>query len=685
LKKNNPLELNSVYSRRRFLGGGIAGLVGVLIGPVRFPYMNQSGSPPEHPVLFFSAEDLPRIREATRVPLFKKFWESIANADLAADTKFLKEELDIHNHVAHLLRANEILKRSAFVALVGENKAHEDVAKLAIEKVLSFKKWDYFLEGGMETIGLQRAPETTMSMSFAYDWLFDHLSSDEKSAMIEAIAQKGVPPCYRTLYGMKFPERVKGWGFDPTSSYKGHVDMSRWPFFLNKTNLKMIPIAGLTIGSLLLYDTHPEAPNWLTLARESLQDFSALYGKDGSYPEGISYWGYSTQHFALSVDVLKRMQGIDAKGLLNFPGTMRFALQMQMPSRNYPDDVVNFSDAAPSTDVSPGFWVAREFRDGLAEHTAELIATRRNPFAIIWYDKTVVPTDPPRELEDVKFDNDWVVSRSGWGIDDTVVAMRSGGPANHEHADRNSVIVKAHGERLLHDPLGAAYPYTEKHWLLRLTGAHTAVLIDGKGHQYHDGHEGTNASKAVAHVVRYEPGDQMTFFTSDATPAYQLVNSDVKKVQRTVVFVKPDLVVLLDELEKGENPSTLQARFQAFNADGKAKLVIGADGKSFEIHRPTAKLVARTGASTDLQITQGVLDVPVDKGVFPYVQTSVEASKACSLVTVCLLSAVPEAKEGLAELSATETGYRIHFRTAQNEGILNLHLGANLPTVQLEM
>ncbi len=263
--------------------------------------------------------------------------------------------------------------------------------------------------------------------------------------------------------------------------------------------------------------------------------------------------------------------------------------------------------------------------------------------------------------------------------------MRSGGPSNHEHADRNSVIVKAYGERLLHDPLGAAYPYTEKHWLLRLTEAHTAVLIDGKGHQYHDGHEGTNPSKAEAHVVQYEPGERMTFFTSDATPAYQLVNSDVKKVQRTIVFVKPDLVVFLDELEKVENPSSLQARFQAFNVDGKAKLVVGTDGKSFEIHRPTAKLVAKTGCSTGLQVTQGVLEVPVDKGIFPYIQISADPSRTCALVTVCLLSPMQEVKEARVDLSATEEGYTIDFRTAQNEGKLYLHIGGDLPTVQLEM
>ena len=86
--------------------------------------------------------------------------------------------------------------------------------------------------------------------------------------------------------------------------------------------------------------------------------------------------------------------------------------------------------------------------------------------------------------------------------DDTVVALRSGGPGNHEHADRNSVIFKAHGERLLNDPVHASYSTKDPKWLLRQTEAHTAVLIDGKGHVYHDGRDGTNSSAAAATIQR---------------------------------------------------------------------------------------------------------------------------------------------------------------------------------------
>ena len=136
-----------------------------------------------------------------------------------------------------------------------------------------------------------------------------------------------------------------------------------------------------------------------------------------------------------------------------------------------------------------------------------------------------------------------MISRTGWTAQDSVLALRSGGPGNHEHADRNSVIFKAYGERLLHDPFRAAYMVQNPRWRLRLTEAHTAVLINGQGHQYHDGSEGTNASWAFARVIDYRTGPGWMVVTSDATDAYQLVNAQVTRVHRTLVYLKPDVVI----------------------------------------------------------------------------------------------------------------------------------------------
>jgi hypothetical protein len=168
------------------------------------------------------------------------------------------------------------------------------------------------------------------------------------------------------------------------------------------------------------------------------------------------------------------------------------------------------------------------------------------------------------------------------------------------------------------------------------------------------------------------------------------VNDDVKKIQRTVVFVKPDIVIFIDELEKDKTPSTFQARFQAFNADGKAALVIEDSNKKFEIGRPFSILSATVNCDTAFHITKGQLDVPEDKGIFPYVEVSTDASKKCTLVTVCALSPFPISQKSQVEklptvdILRTPNEYRIHFKTEKQAGTILVSMGKQHPSVQLE-
>ena len=176
--------------------------------------MNRSTA--ERRGLLFDQSDLPRIRETIQHPRFAPYWKTLLDADVEADRKFLTKELRLNNHVADMLRARQILERSSFVYAVVGDLRHLDIAKLAISRLMEYKKWDYFLEGGEETIGLQRAPEATIAMSFAREWLGDALTEDLRHEMEKQIAEKGAPACYRTLYGMKYPDRVRGWSFDPS-------------------------------------------------------------------------------------------------------------------------------------------------------------------------------------------------------------------------------------------------------------------------------------------------------------------------------------------------------------------------------------------------------------------------------------------------------------------------------------
>ncbi|HTO95108.1 MAG TPA: heparinase II/III family protein, partial [Bacteroidota bacterium] len=402
------------------------------------------------------------------------------------------------------------------------------------------------------------------------------------------------------------------------------------------------PIAGLGIAGCLLKGKHPQAENWIAMAESSAKAFSVMYGPDGAYDEGVGYWAYTSTHLALLVEVIRRTLGRDISGIINFPGTVRYGLRMWMPVAGRPNDCVDFGDAWAIADVAVAAWTGSRLKDPVATFVATHAGEPGSPWSVIWLDTDEHDEKPGPSLRDVRFSNDWVVSRSGWDVADGVVALRSGGPANHEHADRNSVIFKAHGERIFHDPYHAAYPYTDPLWVLRLTKSHTSVLIGGEGHQYHDGHEGTNASFAESHVVEYRADDRSMVVTSDATAAYHLVNQDVTLVQRTLVFLKPDILAVIDRVRLSKNPLPVQARFQIDNSDGKGSVT--AEAGSFIVHRPnvTARTLVFSGAG--VAVRTGTIEIPSDKGVFPYAEA--ESAPALDHVLLALCEAHEAAGKG---------------------------------------
>jgi len=641
-------------SRRSFLQTASLAAASFPLAQLFTPRAAAADAPVKKRGLLFDESDLPRIRANAALPRFADCWKAMVSADLADDTDFLEHHVRLHNHVADMLRVRTILERATFVFMVNGDPGQLAIAKLAIRRLLDYPRWDLFLEGGRTPFGLQRAPEATIALAFALDWLGDNLSAAERTEIEHQIATKGAPACFTTLYGLKYPDRVVGWGLDPEEHYPfNSTDFRRWPLIINATNLKVIPIAALGIAACLLHGRHPQADAWLDMARSSALAFSTMYGGDGSYGEGVSYWGYTTLHMALFAEVLWRTQGIDDRHLVNYPGSVRYGLAMalprlgQIPNPNEKQenmgvplslippryDIVNFGDANGSEETSFAAWTGRTYNDPVARWAAREMTEAKYSYGMIWYEPDGEVAPPAAALLDDRMVNDLVVSRTGWALDDSVVALRSGGPGNHEHADRNSVIFKAHGDRLFNDPFRAGYSYTIERWKLRLTESHTAVLIDGKGHVYNDGHEGTNASHAFAHVTAFRTGPGWMTVTSDATDAYQLVNANVARVERTLVFLKPDILLLFDRVEMNAAPATVQVRFQVYNDDNRGSCAVG--DSEFRIERPFATLRARALSSSGFRVETKHLSLSAQEGVFPLVEIGTLPARSHIILTAC--------------------------------------------------
>jgi hypothetical protein len=393
----------------------------------------------------------------------------------------------------------------------------------------------------------------------------------------------------------------------------------------------------------------------------SIGTFHDIYARDGSYNEGVSYAHYTTLHIILAVDALRRTGIADLSGMLNWTGYQDYLLEMTLPTDDDPHAIVNFSDAGAGAQASPSFWISRQTRDGLARWFGENLAVSRDLWSVLYYDPSVPATPPPQQPHLWRSDLDWIVGRTGYRSSDLVVAMRSGGPSNHEHADRNGIIVKCFGEKLVVDPMRPPYSFRDPAWKMRLTAGHSCLLIDGKGHQYVDGHEGTNASRAVASIIRHCERAGYFFWTSDATRAYSLVLPDVHSVTRTVVTLTGlPAVVVVDKIIKRSEPSTIQARFYAYNPDGKGTITVTQKG--FQVSRPHASLAGTASSNAGLVCTASVPDIPpAQAALYPFADagTTQPAQEIC-LVTA-LLPSPSGSKVGTTQISRDGSIYTVLF------------------------
>jgi hypothetical protein len=329
---------------------------------------------------------------------------------------------------------------------------------------------------------------------------------------------------------------------------------------------------------------------------------------------------------------------------VDFPAQARFALQMTMPTVGHPDDCISIGDSGSAAGSVPLTWIAREFRDTAAQYLtlrpAAIRPTWITCFSSVWYD----PSVPARLPADAQLDRQTalgiIISRTGWQEQDNVVTLRSGNPVNHEHADRNSVIFKAYGERLFNDPIHASYSTKDPKWLLRQTEAHTSVLIDGKGHIYHDGRDGTNSSPARATIQDYRTGRNWMTVTSDAADAYRRAGLPAALVQRTLIYLKPDVLLIFDHVVLDE-PRPVQARFQVCNEDGAGRTT--AEGSNFTIERPHASVLARVYAEGQHAVATGRLALPEASGVYPFAEISSGPAREHTLHPLCSAAPLGEA------------------------------------------
>lgn len=602
--------------------------------------------------LFYDPKQRARILANAKTPVLKPLFDDWSARSpqvlLKAIATFEKSGnivRDFHNLMMEF-------EPSLLVQFVSPSNERLDSLLFAIDFVCRQPYWDYFRDGGQEVIGIQRASFTSVRLLMARELLAESISPELDQRILQAVATKGCEACFATVFDMDHPETVKGWDFDDAHAGFYDLTMERWPIILGANNLRAAPTGALGLGALALMGIDPRAQLWLDTAVASTERFFTVVSKDGSFYEGISYLDYSLRTTLPFIDAHMRLIGDRDWGQrVNMLGMIEFTQAMQLGRT--PEgraDVVNFSDSKSS--VFPGALtkLGEYASSGLGTYAADHSSEARWIYDFLWYRPDGPRTAPDDRLLNWRSDLSWIVARSGWQPDDAVMAFKSGGPANHEHADRNHIIYKIHGERLLNDHFGASYDRRHPGWLMRHAVGHNCILIDGRGHPYIDGSEGTNDSKAYAVLLDYQDQGDLIWWTSDASAAYILDNPHVTQVLRTVIFAKPSVFLVYDQIQFRYRPQIVDARFYPDNSDGKARLSI--DGNRFVIHRPMAALHALVASNSGATPRRDRLQVPAETGDFPCIE--VHAAEALEHNILTLFAATKGSPSPAPDMALTQ-------------------------------
>jgi hypothetical protein len=402
-------------------------------------------------------------------------------------------------------------------------------AEQELLKVCSYSDWNpknSFLDDA----------EMTTAVSIGYDWLYDSLSSSDRSIIKSAIIEKGLKPSLDTQNNV-------------------------WLKWTNNWN--QVCNTGMALGALAVYEDNPTLAK--TIINRAIQTVPLSmvdeYAPNGCFIEGYSYWDYGTAYNVLLISALQNAFHSDF-GLTKQPGFMSTAAYFENmvgatgASFNYSDsfggDLSTFPDA-------PMFWFANQLKDPslLWLEKGYLIKSQSNTFVhnrflpalLIWstgLNLTRV-TAPSNRMWVGKGKNAVAVLRTSWTDPNAIyVGVKAGSPSvSHGHMDVGSFIMEANGVRWAIDIGGADYNAVLskgiKLWdYAQSSQRWTAVpQYNNMSHNTLTVNNGLQNVKGRANFTSYSSSPSFTNVVTDITSVYQ---DNLKSAIRGVAIMKLSLI-----------------------------------------------------------------------------------------------------------------------------------------------
>ncbi len=465
-----------------------------------------------------------------------------------------------------------------------------------------------------------------------YDWAYDTLSEQEREQVRQVMKRRA----------------RDAWMSGEIRQGTGHLNQP-YNSHGNRTWHKLAEYALATLG---------EDPDSDTYLHYSVSKFFAAYpvwsDDDGGWHEGLSYWGGYLSRATWWMEIARTALGIDGYRKPFFANFGEYALYTAPPGS--PD--MGFGDL--SHRPVPASWAFVRYFVGGAQNPYwawwadrwKIVAEPDEPvMAFLWGAQKPVRAKEPRDLPPSK-----VFRGTGVAVlnstlldaaDNVQIRFKSSpmGRRSHGHDPHNSFTLNAYGSALLvnnvyRDIHGSPF---HRNWCWN-TRAQNAVLFDNQGQRPVGPDPGGK-------IARWEFQNGFDYLAGDATAAYE---GKFIRYLRHVVFVKPDVVLIADEIEASK-AGTFQwmlhghVPFEVAENDQRLKLEHGPAGVLVDYVAPQ-KLAFRHWTGYEPEPNTGYLQNTGRPQIPP--QWHVEAATAEPMEKVFTVAVLRPYRQGRAPQGA---------------------------------
>lgn len=404
----------------------------------------------------------------------------------------------------------------------------------ALRRLQNMASWNPAGRTSFTTERMDRSARfMTFVLALGYDWLHPRLDAATKG-QLQAVLKARMGQMYGELVGERSRIATR-----PRDSHG------------IQTSIMLGAMLPLVAGDI------PEADAWMARTLPlALNLISPWAGEEGGFANGSAYSVWGMGDTLLYFYVLRWSTGIDAAQkpwVRNWGRYMAYFDPPGSPVRLFGDGheqamlgehLARYGKGYAAFAPSPltQWWASR--LSGEDASRAEFLLAPLGELK-----KTRLPEGTPNSLYLPSIG--WAAMHSSLADDErTSVYFKSAPPPfgafNHSHADQNSFVINAGGQRLAIES-GYYDAYKSPHWRkwLHQTRSKNAITYDGgKGQLFYE--EGDKMG--YGGVTRFAAAADHDVVSGDATHAY---GGAVTAALRTLVYLRPDVMVVYDKLASG--------------------------------------------------------------------------------------------------------------------------------------